>query len=487
MRHEIVFRNIINGGLQGDEFSFICPVDGVPNIPRGANPRKPALTKVVHNMVETLSSNPRKFSNMNRGISLVCHDFCWEPTGRYTPSGDQLWDLRVDVSNAGTATGIGHWDGGHTQLAVETFMAKDGTHLPSGASVKIHLTCRSRYANVQEIRDCANQQNTIQRQQAWSEANLRGSFENIKDRWASSFPRAVVEYEQNEHEVGEADYIVMSILKLGFALLEKGENYYLGYGSKGKNPVHSPIAHAMAPGDITDKFEKYLSKYESLPLEIWAMFADFVRMDIDKSHAKTKVREKLLDEETGASYSKTTPLHSTHYAKMIIHSGSNKRIDSLFNGEKLPLNAVDMNCIYPIVHAFAMRFMECDPEDGIVWKDGKGRPLSSTSDMAILDMLKRAWKKVDKDVLQAMVTEFNTNYPIVENSTNGFWPKTSSFFSKLRELVRTTRKLHPIAINKKRKHWDNSPAEQKMMVEWLENNAPEGGWGAWQNSEKENG
>jgi hypothetical protein len=333
--------------------------------------------------------------------------------------------------------------------------------------VRINLTTLECYKDVQEIRDCANSQNKIQRQKPWSEANMRGAFENIKPRWAGQFPKATVEYEQNEHPEGEADYIVMSILKLAFALLENGENHYLGYGNKGKNPKHCVIAHSMAPRDITDKFEHHQEKFEALPLEVWAMFADFVRMDIDKNHATTKVKERLLDDFTGTTLTRSVPLYNTHYAKMIIHSGSHKRVDSLFNGEKLKLNAVDMNCVYPIVYAFAQRFMECDPEDGILWKDGKGRVLSTKQDMAILDMLKRAWKKVSKEVLQVMVTEFNTNFPKVENSTNGFWPKTSSYFTEMHDLIVKSRKLRDMSISKRQKHWDSSAAERAWLMDQL--------------------
>lgn len=482
MRNEIVFYGIRNGNHAGNEFTFTCPVRGLPSIPRGANPRKAAKTKVVDAMLETLETNGAAFSIQNRGISLVVRDYRWVQSYESAPDGTMLWDLYVDVTDAGTHSGVGHSDGGHTEYACNLFKATDP--VTCDAHVRINLTTLECYKDVQEIRDCANHQNKIQIQKAWSEANLRGSFETLKLRWQRSFPDAKVEYEQNEHSEGEADYVVMSPLKLGYALLERGENYYLGSGSKGKNPMHNPCAHAMAPRDIIEKFEKYRSKYEALPLEIWARFADYVRVDIDKNHAKTKVKEKLQDEETGVSYTRSSTLANTHYARMIIHSGSHKRIDSLFSGgEKLTLNAVDMNCVYPIVHAFAMRFMECDPEEGIIWKDGRGQPLGNTSDMAVFDMLRRSWNKVSKDIIQVMVTEFNTTYPTTENSTNGFWPKTNSFFTKVRELVSRSRKLRPMTLSKQRKYWDPSPNEAAAIRELFKDLDVADWWTA----EKENG
>jgi hypothetical protein len=469
MRQEIIFKGIMNGGHTGSEFTFSCPVRGLPSIPRGANPRSPAKTAVVDSMLETLETDGVKFSNKNRGISLVVRSYRWVQSWEKAPDGSMMWDLHVDVTDPGIHTGVGHWDGGHTEYACGLYKStwtSQGT-VVCNANVRINLTTLECYKDVQEIRDCANSQNKIQRQKAWSEANLRGAFDGLKVRWARQFGNATVEYEQNEHPEGEEDYIVMSILKLAFALLENGENDYLGYGRKGKNPTHCVIAHSMAPRDVTDKFEQYKEQFEALPLEIWAMFADFVRMDIDKSHATTKVKEKLLDDFTGTIQTRSATLCNTHYARMIIHSGSHKRLDRLFSGEKLLLNAVDMNCVYPIVFAFAQRFMECDPEDGILWKDGKGRTLSDTADMAILDMLKRSWKKVSKDVLQVMVNEFNTNYPKAENSTNGFWPKTSSYFTQMRDLVVKTRKLRDMSINKKQKFWNNSAAESAWMHEQL--------------------
>ena len=481
MRQEIIFTGLTNGGHAGNEFTFNCPVRGLPRIPRGANPRTAAKTSTVDDMLETLEADGARFSNMNRGISLVVRSFRWVQSWEKSPDGTPLWDLHVDVTDPGTHSGVGHWDGGHTEYAIALFRSTwtEDTAV-CDANVRVNLTTLDCYKDVQEIRDCANKQNKIQRQKAWSEANLRGAFDDIKIRWGRQFRSATVEYEQNEHPEGVADYIVMSILKLGFALLENGESYYLGSGSKGKNPTHCPIAHGMAPRDITGKFEKYQDKFEALPLEVWALFADFVRADIDKNHTKTKVKEKIPDQFTGTVQSKTTPLANTHYARMIIHSGSNKREDSLFNGQKLTLNAVDINCVYPIVHAFAMRFMVCDPEDGIYWKDGKGNRLEDEADLAILDMLQRSWKKVSKDVLQVMVTEFNTTYPNPENSTNGFWPKTSSYFTQMRDLVLKSRKLRDMGINKQRKYWDNSATEYANFVKDMAENAPPGGWGAWQ-------
>ena len=462
-REEIVFRNIANGNLQGSGFTFECPLEGLPLIPRGANPRNPATNNLTRAMIETLKTDGKKFSNRNRGISLVVHNYRWEQSWNRNSNGNQLWDLHVDVSGAGTDTGIGHWDGGHTQLACDLFMTETNGE-PTEAVIKINLTLRSRYTDVSEIRECANQQNKLQRQQAWSEANLRGAFDSIKTRMRRHFPNATVEYEQNEHPEGEADYIVMSVLKLFFALVESGENYYLGYGSRGKDPIHSPIAHAMAPGDITEKFEKHKEKYEALPLEVWADFADHVRQDIDRTHPRTKLKERLMDPETHVVGSKNSTFITSHYAKMIVHNGNTKRINSLFNGTKLELNAVDMNCIYPIIHGFAMRFMSCDPQQGVTWRDGKGQSIENPDDNAILDMLKRAWGKVGKEVLQTMVTDFNTNFPLIENSTNGFWPKTSSYFTSIKKLITKTRKLAPIAIDRRTNSWAPSPREACEVV-----------------------
>lgn len=364
-----------------------------------------------------MATNDALFTARNGGITTIARD--WQLV--HNPDGSV--DVEVDYSNPGKTTSVGHYDGGHTELACHL-------HNQGSASttcvVEIVVKSLGQFKTQAQIRSVAQDSNFISGQKVWSEADLRGAFDTIKKTWGGLFPNASVEYYENQFN--NPNYRVLDILKLKFALLGSGEADAL-YDGVGRPPTHNPLAHGMSAGGLCKSYEKSTSKvfFDSLDVETWAWFADFVRQDIDKKGSTLRITEKL------ASGKRQNTLANS---RLIQKTRSTKLTPALFDGTTLSHNYMDMMWVFPIVHAFKLKFYRYRPSSReMVWFDCEGFPLVNPTKASIRKELKSAWRQLRKLVMQTMCDEFNAKWGGDSARVNGFFPKCPDLWKAVTNTV----------------------------------------------------
>jgi len=438
------FRNVRVGyNHSGDLLTFQVPILGMPRIPAGANPRDAKENKAVKAMQIGMISDDSLFTDRNRGITTIARD--WQL--KY--NNDGTIDIEVDYSNPGKTTSVGHFDGGHTELACHL-------HNQGPASttcfVEIKVFNLGRYASQAQVRSVAQASNFISGQKAWSEADLRGAFDAIKAAWGGMFPSAAVEYYENQFS--NPDYRVLEILKLMFSLLSSGEASAL-YDGRGRPPTHNPIAHDMSAGALCASYERSSVFFNSLDLETWSWFADFIRQDIDNRASKLLVSEKLTSGNRQSILSNTRLIQKTRSAKLT---------PSLFNGSNLSDNFLDMMWVYPIIHAFKQKFYRYRASSRqMVWFDCEGFPMVDPTKEMIRKELKSAWKQLRKPIIQTMCDEFNNKWGGDNARVNGFFPKSPELWKAVATVV-TGAALTPSAGLHKASTRAASRKAQEMMI-----------------------
>ena len=411
-----IFRNVqIGYNQKGDFLTFQCPVLGLPRVPAGANPRDPKQNKSVKAMEAGMIADDPHFIDRNRGIVTIARD--WQLI--YNPDGTT--DIEVDYSNPGKSTSVGHYDGGHTELACHLHNQGPASTI---CSVEIMLYNSGRYPTQADVRSVAQSANFIAGQKAWSEADLRGAFDALKKAWAKLFPNASVEYYENQFN--NPNYRVLEILKLKFSLLGAGEANAL-YEGKGRPPTHNPIAHDMNAAALCASYEKSSSFFNSLDVETWSWFADFIRGDIDKMGSTLRITESL---PTGKRQNMLAN------SRLISKTRSAKLTPALFSGSILSDNFMDMMWVFPILHAFKQKFYRYRPSAGeMVWFDCEGFPMVNSTKATIRTELKTAWRQLRKPIMQTMCDEFNSKWGGDNARVNGFFPKCPELWKAVATVV----------------------------------------------------
>ena len=412
-----IFRNVTIGYDDNNFVTFQVPILGMPAIPAGANPRSAKATSTAVVAMESgMVANDPHFLARNRGITSIARN--WDIT--YNPDGTA--DIAVDYSNPGKATSVGHFDGGHTEMACRNHNQGPAS---TTCAVEVKIFNLGFFPSQGQIRSVAQSSNLITSQKAWSEADLRGSFDNLKRVWAALFPNASVEYFENEFS--NPDYRVLEIMKLMFALLTSGESTAL-YTGTGRPPQHRPIAHATFSKDLVKAYERNSSFFDKLDIEIWAEFADYVRTDVDKRATGLRITETLSDGKKKANVFAST--------RLVLKTRSGKLTNSLFSGSRLAHNFLDMMWVFPIIHAFKQKFYRYHVSSNqMVWRDCEDMPMISPTKAAIKAELKHAWKQLRKPILQTMCNEFNAKWGNDMSAVNGFFPKSPELWSALAGVV----------------------------------------------------
>lgn len=411
-----IFRNVrIGYNDKGDLLTFQVPILGMARIPAGANPRNAKQNKAVKAMEAGMIGDDPLFTDRNRGITTIARE--WQVI--YNPDGTT--DIEVDYTNPGKGTSVGHFDGGHTELACH--LHNQGA-ASTTCSVEIKVFNLGRYSTQLQVRSVAQASNFISGQKAWSEADLRGAFDGIKSTWGKLFPNASVEYYENQFN--NPNYRVLEILKLMFSLLGAGEANAL-YDGKGRPPTHNPIAHDINAAALCASYERSSSFFNSLDLETWSWFADFIRDDIDKKGSTLRIAEKLPSGKRQNTLSNSRLIQKTR---------SSKLTPALFDGTILSDNFMDMMWVFPIIHAFKQKFYRYRPSSReMVWFDCEGFPLMSPTKASIRKELKSAWRQLRKPIIQTMCDEFNSKWGGANARVNGFFPKCPEMWKAVASVV----------------------------------------------------
>ena len=148
-----IFRNVkIGYNDVGDLLTFQVPIKGMPRIPAGANPRDAKQNKAVKAMEAGMIADDPHFTDRNRGITTIAHE--WQ----LVYNADGTVDVEVDYSNPGKDSSVGHFDGGHTELACH--LHNQGA-ASTTCNVEVKVFNLGRYANQAQVRSVAQASNFI--------------------------------------------------------------------------------------------------------------------------------------------------------------------------------------------------------------------------------------------------------------------------------------------------------------------------------------